>query len=895
MEEDNWTDNGGPMSSSSLSSNRTPLLQDEDDTNAIETAPAAVRKRPIGSALMQSSLIFVAGFLVAFGIFAAEKGISIQSRLGLGLSGSNTTTISSQISADSSSVGSNTASSAQNAQPSPSQHMMMKKKKMRGGPKIFGVGLSKTGTTSLSAAMNMLGYHSLHNDPTLVHFMHHDRQELLTPSLDSSFNLTGKYDDVDSVWDIPTAAYYRQLHEAYPDAKFILTVRSSPQVWYDSFRTYLNDYQYYQWGCAIPERIQRLHEFVYGSRNVDEVWMESYERHNAEVVEYFERHCTTSNQLLIMDLTQEDDPWSELCNFLEREDGPCAQLSHFDGDGGEREIAFPRTNSAKDHEGLDTTCPGEVFSEELGYPAINSDLSDEEKMALEVEQPNFAYVTLLCDPALPDQTEYIRMLLVLLANIRSYDAKSDVVVMVHGSIQQEQWDLLVTAGLKLVRIPIVGSVTTPMFPHQPDERTATCYRSKFRALQLIAYDKILFLDSDILLRQDVTSMFHLPDFVIADGSEAPMNAGFFLAEPSQQAFADIYDIWRTDSYTPERGWMDYGPFPHWRQEGNVTDWTFWCATTDQGLLFYYYDRLMNLAHIEKGTDMSGIFTHFVGQNKPFLYSPEKIEDVPKRYKGAVVAWYELWDQVKIKMESTPQGSQALSAGLGSSESVERSRKRIKRALRMDNIFDKSEQRALPPGGKGYYDPYHDPYHDPYDDPYGGKGGGGVYDDDYFYWDPCYFDPYYFEAEGLTRRQQANRLRQREYQLEYFETYGWPKHCVKGYYLQGGVETSTGLTAKQKANRERQEQRRQYCLQYYQYYGVYPAGYNCDGGGKYTGYTTEQEAYYAAQQQAYYDAQQQAYYDVYYAQYGSQYGYSAYQYPTTSRTGTRKKTRRHRRK
>lgn len=214
---------------------------------------------------------------------------------------------------------------------------------------------------------------------------------------------------------------------------------------------------------------------------------------------------------------------------------------------------------------------------------------------------------------------------------------------------------------------------------------------------------------------------------------------------------------------------------------------------------------------------------------------------------------------------------------------------------MDNIFDKSEQRALPPGGKGYYDHYHDPYDDPYDDPYGGKGGGGVYDDDYFYWDPCYFDPYYFEAEGLSRRQQANRERQREYQLEYFETYGWPKHCVKGYYLQGGVETSTGLTAKQKANRERQEQRRQYCLQYYQYYGMYPAGYNCDGSGKNTGYTTEQEAYYAAQQQAYYDAQQQAYYDVYYAQYGNQYGYSAYQYPTTSRTGTRKKKRRHRRK
>jgi len=39
-------------------------------------------------------------------------------------------------------------------------------------------------------------------------------------------------------------------------------------------------------------------------------------------------------------------------------------------------------------------------------------------------QPNFSYVTLLCDPALPDQTECIRMLLVLLLkkkSICSYD------------------------------------------------------------------------------------------------------------------------------------------------------------------------------------------------------------------------------------------------------------------------------------------------------------------------------------------------------------------------------------------------------------------------------------------------------------------------------------------
>ena len=36
---------------------------------------------------------------------------------------------------------------------------------------------------------------------------------------------TGRYDDVDSAEDIPTAHYYEQLLHAYPTAKFVLTVR----------------------------------------------------------------------------------------------------------------------------------------------------------------------------------------------------------------------------------------------------------------------------------------------------------------------------------------------------------------------------------------------------------------------------------------------------------------------------------------------------------------------------------------------------------------------------------------------------------------------------------------------------------------------------------------------
>ena len=756
------------------------------------------------------------------------------------------------------------------------------------GPKVFGVGLSKTGTTSLSRAMSMLGYNSIHNDPTLVHFMHHHNDHRLGSQLD----LSGKYDAVDSVWDIPTAAYYKELHAAYPDAKFILTVRETPRKWYDSFLAYLNDYQYYQWGCAIPERIQRLHEFVYGSRNIEENWMDSYQLHNEEVMAYFQQYATMDDQLLVVDVASEDDPWSTLCSFLGRNDGPC-DFSHFTE---ERRAEFPRTNTADDHKDLDTTCPGEALSKALAQPSFSQSTT---MTTAHIDPPiltsrppkkdQFAYVTLLCDPALPDQTQYIRMLLVLLENIRTYDADSDVVVMVHGTILQEQWDLLTAAGLKLVRIDTVGSVTTLKYPNQPGDRTATCYRSKFRSLQLIHYDKILFLDSDILLRKDVKPMFNLPGFVIADGSEAPMNAGFFLAEPSEQAYADIYDIWRTTSYTPEKGWMDYGQFPHWRQKGNMTDWTFWCATTDQGLLFYYYELLMNTAHIQLHALMGSTFTHFVGQNKPFLFSPDKLEDVPTRYRGAVVVWYNLWEKVEAKLEGAKAHSVPVPRELDSKESVEKTRVRIKRALNIDNVFDhEKEQRGVAQPPDAYADAY----------------AKNAYDnaEDYLYYDPCYFDPNYFEASGLTRRQEANRIRQREEQFLYFENFGYPKRCVEGYYLAGGISTETGLTKRQQANRERQRQHQE---QYYQQYGRYPETLTKQQQrnrerqrqhAELERHKAEQQ-YYAEQQrqkaqqyaehqrqkaqQQHYQAQKE-YYEDYYAAYYAAHGY-AY-------TGTRKKSK-----
>ena len=77
-------------------------------------------------------------------------------------------------------------------------------------PKVLGVGLSKTGTSSLSAALTILGYRTVHYPPL-------DRlRELL--------------DDSDAATDTPVACSFRELDRQYPGSRFILTVRD-PDSW----------------------------------------------------------------------------------------------------------------------------------------------------------------------------------------------------------------------------------------------------------------------------------------------------------------------------------------------------------------------------------------------------------------------------------------------------------------------------------------------------------------------------------------------------------------------------------------------------------------------------------------------------------------------------------------
>src|SRR5437667_405805 len=82
--------------------------------------------------------------------------------------------------------------------------------------KIFGLGLSKTGTTSLANALQILGYRTKDN-MGVVKYATDDLSSVDLEVVDAN----------DALTDTPIPSFYRALDARYPGSKFILTVRDS--------------------------------------------------------------------------------------------------------------------------------------------------------------------------------------------------------------------------------------------------------------------------------------------------------------------------------------------------------------------------------------------------------------------------------------------------------------------------------------------------------------------------------------------------------------------------------------------------------------------------------------------------------------------------------------------
>jgi hypothetical protein len=165
--------------------------------------------------------------------------------------------------------------------------------------KILGIGLGRTGTTSLALALETLGYRTKH----CPHFY-----------LDGEGDLVISPEDVreyEALTDEPTILVFKHVDRRYPGSKFILTVREI-RGWLTSIENNGNALrEVRKQDPAVPV----LFEALYGSSTFDrDAYSEAYRQHVVGVREYF---ADRPQDLLIMNICA-GDGWEKLCRFLSK-------------------------------------------------------------------------------------------------------------------------------------------------------------------------------------------------------------------------------------------------------------------------------------------------------------------------------------------------------------------------------------------------------------------------------------------------------------------------------------------------------------------------------------------------------------------------------------------------
>ena len=128
--------------------------------------------------------------------------------------------------------------------------------------KVIGAGFGRTGTLSLKEALEKLGFGPCHHMKEVM--LNSEQAEYFyLASTGKSMDWDEVYKDYSSAVDWPTAAYYRELSDKYPDAKVILGMRDAGS-WYDSASTtiYKMSQNFPKWIRFILPRADKIFKMI---------------------------------------------------------------------------------------------------------------------------------------------------------------------------------------------------------------------------------------------------------------------------------------------------------------------------------------------------------------------------------------------------------------------------------------------------------------------------------------------------------------------------------------------------------------------------------------------------------------------------------------------------------
>jgi hypothetical protein len=176
--------------------------------------------------------------------------------------------------------------------------------------KILGAGFGRTGTYSLKAALERLGFGPCHHMSEVINSP--DQIAEWAKAANGAANYEKIFCDFNSAVDFPVSAFWQDVLAVSPDAKVILSYRDA-EDWYDSFSQTILPLVLDK--AAWPENARRWFEMMdaviigkaFGGRTDRDSILAAYRANEAAV------RALGSDKALVV---RAREGWEPLCNFL---------------------------------------------------------------------------------------------------------------------------------------------------------------------------------------------------------------------------------------------------------------------------------------------------------------------------------------------------------------------------------------------------------------------------------------------------------------------------------------------------------------------------------------------------------------------------------------------------
>jgi alpha-N-acetylglucosamine transferase len=214
----------------------------------------------------------------------------------------------------------------------------------------------------------------------------------------------------------------------------------------------------------------------------------------------------------------------------------------------------------------------------------------------------YAYVIGGVLPEDPAYRSYFSDIVISTYLQREGGSQADVVVFVQMAYDSS-FDTLPSTDLNLLN---AAGIIVKYIPKVEHESFYRLMMDKFRILSLTEYDRVLYMDGDVMVRRNLDYLFDLSvtgvlkKNIIFAGHAEPANGGLFMLAPTKESQKQILNVIRNKETR-----CATLPYPHWDEDvgwGHVIDGTdyyeflrgskqqkynFYGAFADQGLLYHW--------------------------------------------------------------------------------------------------------------------------------------------------------------------------------------------------------------------------------------------------------------------------------------------------------------------